>query len=417
MRNDSRPLLRDGPLSGVKVLDFTSVVVGPAATMFLADYGAEVTKVEAPEGDILRRLGGASRSGQLSPKFIQMNRSKRSLAINLNSRDGRHAIRKLIESSDIMVVNMRSAALAKLGLTFEDGLALNPRIVHCAMTGFGRGGRYFDKPAYDTIIQGAGGIAACFQRQTGEPQFVPMVVADHLVSLIAVQMILLALRARDLTGEGQSVEVPMFENVASFVLQEHLGQKAFEPARGEAGDARILDPNARPARTLDGYICISANTDRQVRGFFEAIGRPDLSTDPRFATVPARLENVGEFFQIRNNSLMGRTTAQWMEAFERLDVPAIPFNSLDDLLEDPHLRETGLFETMEYTDEGTVRHMRPANLFTGGQRRSPTPAPALGENSAEILRDAGLTEDQISRLLASGVVVAGPHTRTKEVSS
>ena len=417
MRNDNRPLLRDGPLSGVKVLDFTSVVVGPAATMFLADYGAQVTKVEAPEGDILRRLGGASRSGQLSPKFIQMNRSKRSLAINLKSRDGRQAIHKLIESADIMVVNMRSAALAKLGLTFEDGLELNRRIVHCAMTGFGRGGRYFDKPAYDTIIQGAGGIAACIQRQTGEPQFVPMVVADHLVSLIAVQMILLALRARDLTGEGQSVEVPMFENVASFVLQEHLGQKAFEPARGKAGDARILDPNARPARTLDGYICISANTDRQVRGFFEAIGRPDLSTDPRFATVPARLENVGEFFQIRNNSLMGRTTAQWMEAFERLDVPAIPFNSLDDLLEDPHLRETGLFETMEYTDEGTVRHMRPANIFTGGQRRSPTPAPALGENSAEILRDAGLTEVQISRLLASGVVVAGPRTRTKEVSS
>ena len=157
------------------------------------------------------------------------------------------------------------------------------------MTGFGRGGRYLDKPAYDTIIQGAGGIAACFQRQTGEPQFVPMVVADHLVSLIVVQMILLALRARDLTDEAQSIEVPMFENVASFVLQEHLGQRAFEPARGEMGDARIFDPNARPVRTRDGYICVSANTDGQVRGFFEAIGRPDLSTDPRFATVSARL--------------------------------------------------------------------------------------------------------------------------------
>lgn len=415
MRNDDRPLLPDGPLSGVKVLDFTSVVVGPAATMFLADYGAEVTKVESPEGDILRRLGGASRSGQLSPKFIQMNRSKRSLAIDLKSPEGRQAIRPLFESADIMVVNMRSAALAKLGLTFGDARALNPRIVHCAMMGFGRGGRHFDRPAYDTIIQGGGGIAACFDRQTGEPRFVPMVMADHLVSLIAAQMILLALRARDLTGEGQSVEVPMFENVASFVLQEHIGQKAFEPARGETGDARNLDPSARPVRTLDGYICVSPNTDRQVHGFFEAIGRPDLSTDPRFATVSARVENVAELFEIRNASLAERTTAEWMEAFERLDVPAFPVNGLDDLLEDPHLRETGLFETMEYLEEGTVRHMRPANIFTGGQRRSPTPAPALGEHSAEILRDAGVTEERISRLLASGVVVAGSRSDAKEV--
>ena len=417
MQHDARPLLPDGPLSGVKVLDFTSVVVGPAATMFLADYGAEVIKVEAPEGDILRRLGGASRSGQLSPKFIQMNRGKRSLAIDLKSRDGRLATGKLIESTDIMVVNMRSAALAKLGLTFEDALERNPRIIHCAMMGFGRGGRYFDRPAYDSIIQGGGGIAACFQRQTGEPRFVPMVMADHLVSLIAAQMILLALRARDLTREAQSVEVPMFENVASFVLQEHLGQKTFEPPRGETGDARNFDPNARPVRTLDGYICISANTDRQVHGLFEAIGRPELSADPRFASVSARVENVAEFFEIRNDSLAGRTTNEWMEAFERLDVPAFPVNGLDDLLEDPHLRETGLFETMECPEEGTVRHMRPANIFTGGQRRSPTPAPALGEHSAEILSHAGLTKDRIARLLASGVVVAGPGTDGQKASS
>ena len=417
MNDENRPQLPDGPLSGVKVLDFTSVVVGPAATMVLADYGAEVIKVESPEGDILRRLGGSSRSGQLSPKFIQMNRSKRSLAIDLKSPEGRQAIRTLIESADIMVVNMRSAALAKLGLTFEDARALNPRIVHCAMMGFGRGGRHFDRPAYDSIIQGGGGIAACFERQTGEPQFVPMVLADHLVSVIAVQMILLALRARDQSGEAQSVEVPMFENVASFVLQEHLGQKAFEPARGEAGDTRLLDPNARPVRTRDGYLCVSANTDRQAHGFFAAIGRPDLATDPRFATVAARRENVAEYFELRNSSLAGKTTAEWMAAFERLDVPAFPFNSLDDLLEEPHLRETGLFETMEYPEEGTVRHMRPANSFTGGRRRSPTPAPALGENSAEVLRDAGLAEDRISGLVASGVIVAGPRTDRKEMPS
>ncbi len=405
MIDDQAPLLTDGPLSGVKVLDFTSVVVGPVATQFLADYGAEVIKIEAPDGDILRRMGGASRSGELSPKFLQMNRNKRSLAIDLKKPEGQAAVRAMIESADVIVVNMRSTALAKLGLTFEDAIRINPKVVHCMMMGFGRDGRYFDKPAYDTIIQGGAGIAACFERQTGAPQFVPMVVADHLVALIAVQMILLALRARDLTGQGQSVEVPMFENVASFVLQEHFGQKAFEPPRGEAGDARILDPNARPIRTKDGYICISANTDRQAHAFFDAIGRPELAADPKFATVPARLENVSEFFKIRNGSLESRTTTEWIGIFGKMDIPAFAFNSLDDLLDDPHLGEVGLFETMNYPKEGVVRHMRPANRFTGGQRRTPTPAPMLGEHSAEVLREAGLTTEQISRLFEAGVIV------------
>ncbi len=416
MQNNNDPLLPDGPLSGVKVLDFTSVVVGPAATQVLADYGAEVIKIEAPEGDILRRMGGASQSGELSPKFIQMNRSKRSLAIDLKSREGRATLRRLIETADIMVVNMRSAALEKLGLTFEDGLKHNSRIVHCTMMGFGRGGRYFDKPAYDTIIQGGGGIAACFERQTGEPQFVPMVVADHLVSLIAVQMILLALRARDLTGEGQAVEVPMYENVASFVLQEHMGQKAFLPPRGEMGDARILDANARPVKTKDGHICISANTDRQVHGFFKGIGRPELASDARFSTVSARLKNVEAFFEIRNSSLTGKTTAEWVEVFDPLDVPAFPFNTLDDLLEDPHLQETALFETLDYPTEGTVRHMRPANISTGGQRREPTPAPLLGQHSTQVLREAGLTEEQITKLVTAGVIVNAPSATEEEAT-
>lgn len=416
MESDSPESISDGPLTGIRILDFTSVVVGPVATQFLADYGAEVIKIEPPEGDILRRMGGASHSGQMSPKFIQMNRSKRSVAIDLKTAEGRQVVQGLIRTADIVVVNMRSGAQAKLGLTFADARKLNPQIIHCAMTGFGRGGRYFDKPAYDTIIQGGGGIAACFERQTGQPQFVPMVVADHLVALIAVQMILLALRARDLTDEGQSVEVPMFENVASFVLQEHFGQKAFEPARGEAGDARVLDPNAKPIRTSDGYICISANTDRQVHAFFRAIGRPELATDPKFATVASRLKHVNEFFGIRAEGLTGKTTAEWVEIFDRDDVPAFPFNTFDDLLTDPHLQETGLFETLDYPAEGTVRHMRPANTFTGGQRRVPTPAPMLGEHSTQVLREAGLSEDQISQLVEAGVIVDRPNIYEKEAT-
>lgn len=396
--------LRDGPLTGIKVLDFTSVVVGPVATQFLGDYGADVTKIEPPGGDLLRRMGGQSRSGELSPKFLQMNRNKRSLSIDLRKPEGQATIRTMMKSADIIVVNMRGPALSKLGLTYEDARKVNERVIHCNMMGFGKRGKYYGKPAYDTIIQGGAGVAACNQRLTGEPQFVPMVMADHLVALIAVQMILLALRARDLTGESQSVEVPMFENVASFVLQEHMGQKAFVPERGETGDQRIFDANARPIKTSNGYICVSANTDQQVSGFFNAIGRPELMEDPRFKSVEARLANVNDFFRIRNGSLGANTTAEWMEVFEQLDVPAFPFNTLESLLEDPHLQEVELFQTMEYPEEGTVRHIAPANAFSGGQRQSPAPAPMLGEHSTEVLTDYGFSPEQIADLVDARVI-------------
>ena len=396
--------LSDGPLSGVTVLDFTSVVVGPVATAVLAEYGADVIKIEAPGGDVLRRLGGKSRTGELSPKFLQMNRSKRSLLIDLRTDTGRKIIRTLIENADVLVANMRQPALEKLGLTYDDARAINSKIIHCAMMGFGDKGRYAGKPAYDSIIQGGAGIAACNQRLTGEPRFVPMVLADHLVALIAVQMMLLALRARDISGESQSVQVPMFENVASFVLQEHMGQKAFVPERGATGDQRLLDPNARPIPTKDGYICISANTDKQVSAFFEAIERPELTHDTRFESVAARLRNVGEFFAIRNASLSGKKTAHWMEVFERFDVPAFPFNTLESLLEDPHLEEVGLFETVDYAEEGTVKHIRTANTFTGGERREPFPAPMLGEHSIEILTEFGFSDEQARQWAQEGIV-------------
>ena len=340
--------------------------------MVLADYGAEVTKVESPDGDILRRLGGASRSGQLSPKFIQMNRSKRSLAIDLKSPHGQRAVRTLIERADIMVVNMRSAALAKLGLTFEDARALSPRIVHCAMMGFGRGGRHFDKPAYDSIIQGGGGIAACFERQTGEPRFVPMVLADHLVSLIAVAddparaAVPGPGPARPSRSRCRCSRTWRASSCRSTSARRRssrpAGRRAIPvsstrmPGRCGLGTATSAFPPTRTGRSAASSRQSAGRTSRRTRGF---------------ATVAARRENVSEYFELRNSSLAGKTTAEWMAVFERLDVPAFPFNSLDDLLEEPHLREAGLFETLAYPDEGEVRHMRPANILSGGQRRWP----------------------------------------------
>lgn len=398
--------LADGPLTGLRVLDFTTVVVGPVATRTLADYGADVIKIEAPEGDLLRKLGGASRSSANSPKFLQMNGNKRSIAIDLKSPEGQEIVQNLLKTADMIVVNMRQPALVKLNLDYESVCAVNDKIIHCTLTGYGSGGRYHGRPAYDTIIQGVGGLAACNERAGGEPRFVPLVLADHLVGLIAVQMILLALRARDLSGEAQKIEVPMYENVVRFVLEEHMGQMAFEPARGKTGDVRVLEPHSRPVQTSDGYICVSANTDKQAHALFEAIGRPELKTDTRFATVSGRYSNVAEYFSIRNEALREKSTQHWMKLLEELDVPAMPYNTLEDLFNDPHLEDVGFFSQLEHPDEGTIRRMRLPNTLSAGERRNPMPAPRLGEHNAAILSEIGVGLEEQADLAERGVIAS-----------
>ena len=271
-----------GPLAGIRVVDLTTVVVGPTATLFLADYGAEVIKVEAPGGDLLRTLGGRSKSGQLSGKFTHFNRNKRSLVLDLKQDKAREALHRLLATADVFIANIRPAALERLGLGAEALRAKHKRLIVCNLMGFGRGGRYAERPAYDSIIQAMSGVAACNARVLGEPKFVPMVMMDHTVGLIATQCILAALFHREKTGDAQAIEVPMFENAASFVLVEHLGDHSFVPPLGDWGDRRVLDPLAQPIQTSDGWIAVSANTDGQAFAFFDAIGRPELKTDPRF---------------------------------------------------------------------------------------------------------------------------------------
>ena len=292
-----------GALAGIRVVDLTTVVVGPTATLFLADYGADVIKVEAPGGDLLRTLGGKSQSGQLSGKFMHFNRNKRSLALDLKREEGREALHRLLATADVFIANVRPAALGRLGLDAESLRSRYPRLVVCNLMGFGSAGRYRDRPAYDTIIQGFAGVTDTNRRALGEPRFVPMVFADHIVGLIATQCIIAALFQRDRTGEGQAIEVPMFENVAAFVLAEHMGDLSFVPPRGPSGDLRVLDPLGKPVATKDGYICVSANTDAQAFALFDAIGRPELKSDPRFSSVKARLANVRAYFELRAEGL------------------------------------------------------------------------------------------------------------------
>jgi len=396
-----------GPLAGVRVLDLTSVVVGPLATQILADHGAEVIKIEAQTGDLTRVMNGRSVTPAMGAKFLHLNRNKRSVVLDLKQSAGHAALLKLVARTDVLVWNVRPASMARLKLAYDDARAVNPRIIYCGMFGFGQDGRYRDKPAYDTIIQGAGGMAALHHRATGEPRFVPMVVADKVVGLIAVQMIAMALYRRAQTGEGCAIEIPMFENLVKFVLEEHMYLRTFEPPLGEAGEPRLLDPQGRPIPTKDGWICIAANTDDQAFAFFDAVGRPELKTDPRFSGVAARFANVKDYFQVRVDALRSRATAEWLEIFDRYDVPAMPYHTLDSLLEDPHLADVKFFELKAHPTEGRIRNMRLPNHWSCGTRREWRPAPKLGQDSVEVLRELGYSDAEIEALIAAGVTLDG----------
>ncbi len=399
--------MSEGPLAGVRVLDLTSVVVGPLATQILADHGAEVTKVETKAGDLVRVMNGKSVTPAMGAKFLHLNRNKRSIVLDVKQPAGHAALLKLVARADVLVWNVRPAAMGRLKLAYDDVRATNPKIIYCGMFGFGQDGRYRDKPAYDTILQGAGGMAALHHRATGEPRFVPMVVADKVVGLIAVQMIAMALYRRTQTGEGCAIEIPMFENVVKFVLEEHMYLKTFEPPLGGIGDPRLLEPQAKPIPTKDGWLCISANTDEQAFAFFDAVGRPELKADRRFASVEARFAHVADYFRIRAESLQARTTAEWVEIFDRHDVPAMPYRTLEDLLDDPHLSEVGFFELRDHPTEGKIRNMRLPNRWSCGTRRDWRPAPKLGQDSVEVLREVGYSDREIQRLVAGGVTLDG----------
>jgi crotonobetainyl-CoA:carnitine CoA-transferase CaiB-like acyl-CoA transferase len=396
-----------GPLSGVKVLDLTAVVVGPTCTLTLAEQGADVVKLEPPEGDLLRRLGGPAPSPDMSPKFIHFNRGKRSIAVDLKSEAGRAVLLRLSDQADVLVTNMRSGALQRLGITWEALRPRNPRLVFCTIAGFGRRGRYHDSPAYDTIIQGMAGFAAGFARVLGEPRFAPFVLCDHITGHMAAQAVCAALYARERTGRGQAVEVPMFESMAHFVLTEHMFRRTFDP-EGPTGDPRVMNPEARPIPTSDGYIAVSANTDAQAFAFFEAIGRPELREDPRFNSVGARFRNVDAYFRLRAEALRQRSTAEWAAEFREREIPAMPCNTIEELLEDPHLWEAGFLRREVHPTEGPMTGLgRPITFSAAGPDELPL-APRLGADAHAVLREAGYGEAEIAALIGGGAVLAPP---------
>ena len=309
---------------------------------------------------------------------------------------------RLVAGADVFVSNIRPAALARAGLDHPSLAADHPRMIHCGIVAFGTDGRYAGKPAYDPIIQSLSGVAATFHRATGEPRFVPMVMTDHITGLVAAQAIGFALYRRERTGRGEAIEVPMFETMAGFVAAEHLGAATFDPPEGPAGDNRLLSPEYRPLPTKDGFVTVAPNTNAQAFAFFDAIGRPELKSDPRFADPVARTENAAAYFEVRMAGLRQRTTAEWLEIFSALDVPAARYNTIEDLLDDPHLRDAGFWQTEDHPTEGRLRRTRVSTRFGGGMRDEPLPAPRLGQHTREVLAEAGFSEAEIGRMLDSG---------------
>ncbi len=396
MKQTAQSPTGQGPLAGVRVIDLSSVVVGPACTLALADHGAEVIKIEAPGGDLMRQLGGGGRHPGMTGKFMNFNRNKRSVCIDLKAPEGRRILHRLLATADVFMTNMRAGALARLGLDWASLHALNPRLIHCLVLAFGSAGRYAGRPAYDTVIQSVSGVAGTFEASGSAPRFVPLVMTDHITGLVAAQAIGFALYRRSRTGEGESIEVPMFETMAAFVLREHMGNMTFDPPVGPPGDARILNADNRPVPTKDGYIAISPNTDEQAFAFFEAIGRPELKADPRFHSVSARTAHSVDYYALRASALKDKTSAEWLEIFERLDIPSMRYNSLESLLDDPHLQDAGFITSSHHPSEGKIRNIGTPNRFSGGMPEALRPAPRLGEDTYAVLRECGFDESELA---------------------
>jgi crotonobetainyl-CoA:carnitine CoA-transferase CaiB-like acyl-CoA transferase len=396
-----------GPLSGVRVLDLTAVVAGPLATQTLGDMGADVIKIESPDGDTTRYTGPA-RSPDMAALYMGLNRSKRALVLDLKQQGAKDALWRLLADADVFAHSMRPQAIEKLGFGHEAVRARNPKIIYAALHGYRSGGPYSGQPAYDDVIQGQSGVAALMAEIAGEPRYAPTILADKTTALALANAITAALFAREKTGRGQFVEVPMFESMVSFVLAEHLFGHCFTPPSGKLGYTRVLGTWRRPYKTKDGYICMMAYTERHWRKFWTMVGKPEVCDDPRFNSIAVRSHNIVALYELAGSCFAAKTTDEWLVLLRKLEIPSARMSTLDEVMADPQLEAGGFFKHATHPSEGEILYTDMPVRFSGGTATGERLQPRLGEHSLEVLREAGLSESEISALLASGATADGP---------
>ncbi|WP_433521414.1 CaiB/BaiF CoA transferase family protein [Nocardia pseudovaccinii] len=393
-----------GALAGVRIIDMTTVIMGPYATAMLADFGADVVKVEPLTGDMTRGVGAARHPG-MTAMTLSLQRNKRSIALDVASEEGAAVLGDLIRSADVVVTNLRPRSRSKLGLDPEKLLVANPRLVICTAQAYGSETDRRDEPAYDDIVQAASGFAMIGGLVDGRPAYTPSVIADKVSGLHIVIGILAALQNRERTGRGQHVDVPMVDTMIAFNLVEHLAGHTFDPPAGSFGWHRVLVPERKPHRTADGWICLMPYSHRNWRDFFQIAGRPDLADDPRFATVDARHRHMGTLLTLVDTVTPTRTTAEWMDICAAHDIPASPLLDLSKVQEDDYVRSRPLlFERRDHPTEGAYFASRTPLTFSDSPIAEAGPAPQLGEQTAELLTEIGYSDTRIADLAESGVV-------------
>lgn len=399
-----------GPLAGVRVLDLTSVVMGPYATSVLAELGADVVKIEPPGGEVMRK-SGPMRHADMGHFYLAINRNKRSVVLDLKREEGKRALLRMAAASDVLVYNIRPQAMERLGLGYDALREANPRLLYVGAYGFSQKGPYAARPAYDDLIQGMAGIPWLSQQGGADkPRYAPMVLVDRMVGLQLANAITSGLYHRERSGHGQRIDVPMFEGMLSVVLGEHLAGRAFEPAVGPAGYQRSIAEDRRPYRTKDGWLCAMVYNDKQWRSFFDVIGRPEVFTDDaRFHTQNSRLTHIAHVYGLLADVLATRCTDEWLRVFERADIPAARMYDIEGILADEHVQATGFVREVEHPTEGTVRVTAIPTEWSESVPAHRSHAPLPGENTRDVLREFGIADDEIDELLTTGAArQAGP---------
>jgi crotonobetainyl-CoA:carnitine CoA-transferase CaiB-like acyl-CoA transferase len=393
-----------GPLAGLRVLELARILAGPWAGQILADLGADVVKVEAPEGDVLRHIAPMRHPG-MGHIFLHHNRNKRSIVLDLKQPKGREALLRLARTGDVLVYNVRPQAMRRLKLSYEEVAAVNPRIIYVGAYGYSEGGRYAGQPAYDDLIQGRAGLPhLLLESGADRPRYVPTAISDRITGLATVNAVTAALYSRERTGKGQAVEVPMFETLAHMVMGDHMGGRTFDPPMEPYRYERMLAPHRAPYATKDGYVCVLVYNDKHWRSFFRLIKREEMfEADRRFSSQEARSRNIAEVYEFVAGEMVKRTSAEWLRLLMEADIPVTPLNSVDDVIQDPHLAESGFYVSTAHPTEGKLRTMAAPGRWSATPPGELRPAPRLGEHSAEVLAEAGYTRAEIEALIAARV--------------